>query len=120
MILNPLTAEDRLKLLEQMLLIRRFEEKAAQGFMLAKIKGFCHLYIGQEAVGVGTTSVIEPTDAVITGYRDHGLALARGLSPRTCMAELFGKATGCSKGKGVKTAATKVPRQRDMVLGQKR
>lgn len=91
---------DRLGLLRTMVRIRKFEEKAAQAFMQAKIKGFCHLYIGQEAVAVGTISVLEPEDAVITAYRDHGHALARGLSPRECMAELFGKSTGCSKGKG--------------------
>lgn len=94
------SATDRLDLLKQMLLIRRFEEKAAQAFTQAKIKGFCHLYIGQEALGVGTISVLNPHDAVITAYRDHGHALARGMCPKACMAELFGKATGCSRGKG--------------------
>lgn len=91
---------DRLDLLKQMLLIRRFEEKAAQAFTQSKIKGFCHLYIGQEALGVGTISVLNPHDAVITAYRDHGHAIARGMCPKACMAELFGKATGCSRGKG--------------------
>lgn len=92
--------KDRLDLLRTMVRIRRFEEKAAQAFMQAKIKGFCHLYIGQEAVAVGTISVLGAEDAVITAYRDHGHALARGMNMRECMAELFGKATGCSKGKG--------------------
>jgi pyruvate dehydrogenase E1 component alpha subunit len=95
-----LQPEQKLALLRQMLLIRRFEEKAAQAFMQAKIKGFCHLYIGQEAVAVGTISALEADDAVITAYRDHGHALARGMTARECMAELFGKQTGCSKGKG--------------------
>lgn len=90
----------RLDLLRQMLRLRRFEEKAAQAFTQAKIKGFCHLYIGQEAVAVGTITALEPEDAVITAYRDHGHGLARGMTSRECMAELFGKATGCSKGKG--------------------
>jgi pyruvate dehydrogenase E1 component alpha subunit len=85
---------------EQMMLIRRFEEKASQLYMQQKFRGFCHLYIGQEAVAVGMESAIRPDDYVITAYRDHGGALARGVSPNACMAELFGKATGCSKGKG--------------------
>jgi pyruvate dehydrogenase E1 component alpha subunit len=92
--------KEKLDLLRKMLLIRQFEEKAAQAFMQAKIKGFCHLYIGQEAVAVGTISVLKPTDAVITAYRDHGHGLARGMTPNECMAELFGKITGCSRGKG--------------------
>jgi pyruvate dehydrogenase E1 component alpha subunit len=83
-----------------MVLIRRFEQKAAQAFMQAKIKGFCHLYIGQEALAVGSISTLNRTDAVITAYRDHGHALARGMTSRECMAELFGKITGCSRGKG--------------------
>lgn len=99
-LLKPLSPEERVELLKSMVLIRRFEEKAAQAFMQAKIKGFCHLYIGQEAVAVGSISVLEPEDAVITAYRDHGHGLARGMCPKACMAELFGKAAGCSKGKG--------------------
>lgn len=98
--LAPLDRPGKLGLYRQMLLIRRFEEKAAQAFQQAKIKGFCHLYIGQEAVAVGTISVLNADDAVITAYRDHGHALARGLEPKVCMAELFGKITGCSRGKG--------------------
>jgi len=85
---------------EQMLLIRKFEEKASQLYMQQKFRGFLHLYIGQEAVAVGLESTIRPDDYVITAYRDHGGALARGVDPKSCMAELFGKATGCSKGKG--------------------
>jgi pyruvate dehydrogenase E1 component alpha subunit len=86
--------------LRQMLLIRRFEEKAGEAYSLGKIGGFCHLYIGQEAVGVGAISQLRPDDYITTTYRDHGQALARGMSARAVMAELFGKATGCSKGKG--------------------
>lgn len=97
---KKLSAEDKKSLLQKMLQIRRFEEKCAQGFMQAKIKGFCHLYIGEEAIAVGSISVLDPEDAVITAYRDHGHALARGLTCRESMAELFGKKTGCSKGKG--------------------
>lgn len=92
--------DQKLAWLRQMLLIRRFEEKAAQAFMQARIKGFCHLYIGQEALAVGTIGALRPDDSVITAYRDHGHALARGMTSRECMAELYGKATGCSKGKG--------------------
>jgi pyruvate dehydrogenase E1 component alpha subunit len=86
--------------LRQMLLIRRFEEKAGEAYSLGKIGGFCHLYIGQEAVGVGCLSQLRPDDYIVTTYRDHGQALARGMPARTVMAELFGKATGCSRGKG--------------------
>ncbi len=86
--------------LRQMLLIRRFEEKAGEAYSLGKIGGFCHLYIGQEAVGVGALSQLRPDDYITTTYRDHGQALARGMSARSVMAELFGKATGCSHGKG--------------------
>jgi pyruvate dehydrogenase E1 component alpha subunit len=85
---------------EQMLLMRRFEEKAGQLYGQQKIKGFCHLYIGQEAVGMGVEAAIRPDDYVITAYRDHGQALVRGVHPNAVMAELYGKATGCSKGKG--------------------
>jgi pyruvate dehydrogenase E1 component alpha subunit len=84
----------------QMLLMRRFEERSAILYSQQKIRGFCHLYIGQEAVGAGVESAIRPDDYVITAYRDHGNALARGVSARACMAELYGKVTGCTKGKG--------------------
>ena len=80
--------------------IRRFEEEAARAYAQGKIGGFLHLYIGQEAIAVGAVAALKPTDYAITTYRDHGLALARGMSPRSAMAELFGKATGCSKGLG--------------------
>lgn len=88
------------ELLRQMLLIRRFEEKSAEAYSMGKIGGFCHLYIGQEAVAVGAISAIRKDDYVLTSYRDHGQALAKGMSPDAVMAELFGKAGGCSHGKG--------------------
>jgi len=95
--------EDRETLLElfhQMVLIRRFEEKCAESYSLGKIGGFCHLYIGQEAVGVGSISAIREDDYVITSYREHGQAITKGISPEAVMAELYGKAGGCSGGKG--------------------
>jgi len=85
---------------ELMLLIRRFEEKAGQMYGMQKIRGFCHLYIGQEAVAAGCMTATKPDDIFITAYRDHGLAIAKGVAPKACMAELYAKATGCSKGKG--------------------
>lgn len=85
---------------ESMLLQRRFEEKAGQLYGMQKIRGFCHLYNGQEAVSAGIISAIREDDNLITAYRDHGLALAKGMTANECMAELFGKATGCTKGKG--------------------
>jgi len=87
-------------MLRHMLLIRRFEEKAAEAYALGKIGGFCHLYIGQEAVAVGSLSALREDDYAICSYREHGQALVRGIPPGAVMAELFGKATGCSKGKG--------------------
>ncbi|MBI4297263.1 MAG: pyruvate dehydrogenase (acetyl-transferring) E1 component subunit alpha [Chloroflexi bacterium] len=92
--------ERLLEFLRRMLLIRRFEEKAAEMYALGKIGGFLHLYIGEEAVAVGAMAALEPRDYVITHYREHGHALARGLEPGKIMAELFGKATGVSRGKG--------------------
>lgn len=94
------TKEHYLNWYEQMLLMRRFEEKSAQLYGQQKIKGFCHLYIGQEAVVAGTMSALRKDDKIITAYRDHAHALACGISPNAVMAELYGKATGCSKGKG--------------------
>jgi pyruvate dehydrogenase E1 component alpha subunit len=85
---------------EIMLLQRRFEEKTGQLYGMQKIRGFCHLYIGQEAVSAGCMTAIRDDDNMITAYRDHGLALAKGMSARECMAELYGKVTGCTKGKG--------------------
>jgi len=89
-----------LPLYRQMQLIRRFEEEAARGYVQGKIGGFLHLYIGQEAVAVGANAALGPDDYVVTTYRDHGLALARGMTARAAMAELFGKDTGCSRGMG--------------------
>ena len=87
-------------LLHSMLLQRRFEERTAEAYALGKIGGFCHLYIGQEAVSTGTLSMLRPDDYVITTYRDHGQAIARGMTPRAVMAELFGRQDGCVRGKG--------------------
>jgi pyruvate dehydrogenase E1 component alpha subunit len=98
--LSGLDKDQLIELYRQMLLIRRFEEKSAEAYVAGKIGGFCHLYIGQEAVGVGTISAIRKDDYVLSSYREHGLALAKGMSARSIMAELLGKATGCSKGKG--------------------
>jgi pyruvate dehydrogenase E1 component alpha subunit len=94
------TKEQYMTWFEQMMLMRRFEEKSAQLYGQQKIKGFCHLYIGQEAVVAGTMSAITKEDKLITAYRDHAHALACGIPAREVMAELYGKATGCSKGKG--------------------
>jgi pyruvate dehydrogenase E1 component alpha subunit len=88
------------KLYREMFLIRRVEEESARGYAEGKIGGFLHLYIGQEAVAVGSIAAIRPDDYVITTYRDHGIALAKGMSARALLAELFGKVTGCSKGLG--------------------
>lgn len=90
----------RKELLRSMLLQRRFEERCAEAYALGKIGGFCHLYIGQEAISAGTMSVLRPDDYVVTSYRDHGQAIARGMTPRSVMAELFGRVDGCSGGKG--------------------
>ncbi len=83
-----------------MLLIRRFEEKCAQLYGMGKIGGFCHLYNGQEAVSTGSLGAINPDDYVITAYRDHGLAISKGVDPKAILAELLGKHTGTTKGKG--------------------
>jgi pyruvate dehydrogenase E1 component alpha subunit len=91
---------DEVEMLAMMLLIRRFEERASQQYQAQKIGGFCHLYIGQEAVVTGAVAATRPDDYFITAYRDHAHALARGTSPDACMAELFGKVTGCSRGLG--------------------
>jgi pyruvate dehydrogenase E1 component alpha subunit len=93
-------AAELLKLYREMLLIRRFEEKAGQMYGMGLIGGFCHLYIGEEAVVVGVMSAVDPGDTVITSYRDHGHILAAGMDPKGVMAELTGRRTGHSKGKG--------------------
>src|SRR5438477_1188684 len=98
-----LEAQEKTKVLEyyrQMLAIRRVEEASAKAFSQGKIGGFLHLYIGQEAVAVGSSAALKPEDYVITSYRDHGTAYAKGMPARAIMAELFGKETGCSKGLG--------------------
>lgn len=88
------------KMLYDMMLIRRFEEKTMQSYMQQKIGGFCHIYIGQEACAVGSISALKDNDPIVGAYRDHGFALARGMHPNYCMAEMYGKITGCAKGKG--------------------
>jgi pyruvate dehydrogenase E1 component alpha subunit len=85
---------------ESMLLMRKFEEKSGQLYIQQKIRGFCHLYIGQEALVAGAMSVIGDDDNMITAYRDHAHPIAKGVHPNAIMAELYGKVTGCSKGKG--------------------
>src|SRR5262249_28670037 len=96
----PFTREQELKALRDMLLIRRFEEKAGQLYGMGAIGGFCHLYIGQEAVVVGMQMTLKKGDEVITGYRDHGHMLACGMEAKGVMAELTGRRGGYSKGKG--------------------
>ncbi|MEI6713723.1 MAG: pyruvate dehydrogenase (acetyl-transferring) E1 component subunit alpha [Verrucomicrobiota bacterium] len=91
---------DKIRLLREMIRIRRFEQAALKQYQSGKMGGFLHLYIGQESVAVGTCSLMGHDDHVITAYRDHGHALAVGMNMNECMAELFGKVTGCSKGKG--------------------
>ncbi|WP_436790511.1 pyruvate dehydrogenase (acetyl-transferring) E1 component subunit alpha [Yinghuangia sp. YIM S10712] len=87
-------------LLGRMLLIRRFEERCVELYSAARIRGFVHLYIGEEAVAVGVNAALGPDDAVVATYREHGHALAKGLTPESVMAEMFGKVTGCSRGRG--------------------
>jgi pyruvate dehydrogenase E1 component alpha subunit len=97
---DALPNETLLKWLRDMQLIREFETRTMQAYQQAKIGGFCHIYSGQEASAIGTINSVEHTDPVVLAYRDHGHALARGMSARACMAEMFGKAAGCAKGKG--------------------
>jgi pyruvate dehydrogenase E1 component alpha subunit len=97
---NGFPAETYLFWYREMLLMRKFEEKAGQLYGQQKIRGFCHLYIGQEAVAAGMLTAIQKGDKVITAYRDHAHAIGMGIPPREVMAELFGKETGCTKGKG--------------------
>jgi pyruvate dehydrogenase E1 component alpha subunit len=98
--LQGLSKDTLLKWHDEMLLMRRFEEKAAELYRNGKIGGFCHLYNGQEAVSTGSIGALTPEDYVITAYRDHGQAISKGVSPNAIMAELLGKATGTTKGKG--------------------
>lgn len=93
-------SDELLPLYRQMQLIRRIEEEAARAYVQGSIGGFLHLYIGQEAIAVGTEAAIQKTDNILTTYRDHGFALCRGTTSRAVMAELFGKDTGCSRGLG--------------------
>ena len=95
-----LKKDEKISLLRKMVRIRRFEERSLRAYQAKKIGGFLHLYIGQEAVAVGCCSLMGPNDHVITAYRDHGHAIAVGMDTKPLMAELYGKATGCSKGKG--------------------
>lgn len=97
---KALTPDSKIRFLREMLRIRRFEQAALKQYNAGKMGGFLHLYIGQESIAVGTVSLMGSNDHVITAYRDHGHALAVGMSMNECMAELLGKATGCSKGKG--------------------
>jgi len=96
----PITREELTAWYRQMSLIRRFEELAAKAYTQRKILGFCHLYIGQEAVAVGAMAALRDSDVVVAAYREHGHAIAKGVSPRAAMAELFGKAPGVTKGVG--------------------
>ena len=95
-----MTREDALRLLRGMVRIRRFEEACAEQYSKGRIRGFLHLYVGQEAVAVGVIDALEPDDAIVATYREHGHALARGLDPGALMAEMFGKVEGCSGGRG--------------------
>ncbi len=95
-----LSKEECVALLREMIIERRFEEKAAEVYQVGKIGGFCHLYIGQEAVSAGSISPLRDDDYVVTAYRDHAQAIARGMTPNAVMAELYGRVDGCSKGFG--------------------
>lgn len=97
---KQLSKEEKLELYRMVVGIRRFEERSLRAYNQGKIGGFLHLYIGQEAVATGIVSLMEENDHIITAYRDHGHALAVGMTMNECMAEMYGKHTGCSKGKG--------------------
>jgi len=97
---DPLTVQHRHELLRQMLFIRRFEEKCVELYSVGEIRGFVHLYIGEEAVAVGVNESLTPDDNIVSTYREHGHALARGIPVNAVMAEMYGKITGCSKGRG--------------------
>ncbi len=98
--LKGVAPDTALRLMREMLLYRRFEEKAEEAYAIGKIGGFCHLHIGQEAAAAGTILALRDDDYVISAYREHTQALAKGITPRSVMAELFGRATGCSAGRG--------------------
>lgn len=97
---TPLEHHHAIRQLRQMLRIRRFEEKSAELYSATKIRGFLHLYIGEEAVAVGVMATLTPEDGVVATYREHGQALARGMSAASIMAEMYGKQEGCSRGRG--------------------
>ena len=97
---KKLDAKEGQRLLYQMMLIRRFEEKSAEEYTKSKIRGFLHLYEGEEAVAVGVIQALTEADNVLSTYREHGHALARGVDPKAIMAEMYGKKEGCSKGRG--------------------
>jgi pyruvate dehydrogenase E1 component alpha subunit len=98
--LQGLSPDQLRKIMYDMLLARRFEEKTAESYALGKIGGFCHLYIGQEAVAVGAIAALEKDDYVMTAYREHVHAIQCGITPNAVMAELYGRKDGCSGGKG--------------------
>ena len=98
--IKKIPKEELVEMLYQMVLGRRFEEKCAEVYRMGKIGGFCHLYIGQEAIGVGALSILRPDDMVIGSYRTHVQAILKGISPEAVLAELYGKSTGAVKGKG--------------------
>jgi TPP-dependent pyruvate/acetoin dehydrogenase alpha subunit len=98
---TSLTREQGLELLRQMLRIRRFEERAAELYQSGKIHGFLHLYIGEEAVAAGSIPALTNDDAIVATYREHGHALVRGTPMKSLMAELYGKATGCARGRAL-------------------
>jgi len=108
--LDPARREFYHELLRRMILLRRFEERAGEAYAQGKIGGFCHLYIGQEAVATGALTALRPDDYLFAAYREHAHALVRGTPARAVMAELFGKATGCSHGKGGSMHLFDVPR----------
>ena len=97
---SEIPGEEAKHLLYQMLLIRKFEEKSAEEYSKSKIRGFLHLYVGEEAVAVGLMANLKEEDYVLATYREHGHALARGMDPGSIMAEMFGKQEGCCKGRG--------------------
>jgi pyruvate dehydrogenase E1 component alpha subunit len=99
-VVDTLGREKLIAMYRQMFVIRSFEQRCEQMYQQRKIAGFLHLYMGQEALGVGMLNACRPDDYVSTSYRDHGIALMRGLTPEACMAELFGRVAGCSRGKG--------------------
>jgi pyruvate dehydrogenase E1 component alpha subunit len=108
---SALEREHAHELLRQMLLIRHFEEKSAELYSAGKIRGFLHLYIGEEAVAVGAMRALAPDDAIVATYREHGQALARGVPAGAVMAEMYGKANGCSRGRGGSMHMFDVPRR---------